>query len=420
MTKVQPTTSYSDVSAKKGIFQKLKAIGPGAVITASFIGPGTVTTATRAGASFGYSILWAVIFSIIATIVLQEMAARLGVISRKGLGEAIHDQFHKPFLKFASIWLVVISIGVGCAAYISGDLLGTSMGISTLFSIPQQFVSPFIGVVILILGLSGSYRLIEKVMLVLVVIMSLTFITTMIVVKPDIGAVFSGAFIPSVPSGSMLVIIALIGTTVVPYNFFIHSTMVQERWTTVKEMKEARLDTIVSIAVGGFITAAILITAGATMHGMEVKSVADLSYQLEPLFGSWAKTFICIGIFAAGFSSALASPLGAAVAISSVLKWEGGMKNKKFKFIFTGVICIGIITSVIGFSPMEILLMAQALNGVLLPIIAVYLLIVMNNKHLLGNQRNSLKLNLIGGLVILVCLFLGGFSLVDAVRSIVS
>jgi len=93
MTKVQQTASYTDVTAKKGVFQKLKAIGPGAVITASFIGPGTVTTATRAGASFGYSILWAVVFSIIATIVLQEMSARLGVISRKGLGEAIHDQF---------------------------------------------------------------------------------------------------------------------------------------------------------------------------------------------------------------------------------------------------------------------------------------------------------------------------------------
>ncbi|PIC79379.1 manganese transporter [Sporosarcina sp. P18a] len=401
---------------KKGVFSKIKSMGPGAIITASFIGPGTVTTATRAGAGFGYAILWAVVFSIIATIVLQEMSARLGVVSKKGLGEAIHDQFKQPLLKFASIWLVIISIGVGCAAYISGDLMGTSLGVSTLTNIPAHIVSPFIGIAILFLGLSGSYKLIEKLMIFLVIVMSVTFITTMIVVKPDIGAVFAGAFIPSMPAGSIIMIIALVGTTVVPYNFFIHSSMVQERWTQVSDLKEARWDTIISICVGGLITAAVLITAASTMMGMEVTSVADLSVQLEPLFGSWAKVFIAIGIFAAGFSSAIASPLGAAVAISSVLKWEGGMKNKKFKIVFSGVIIIGIITSAIGFSPLDVLLAAQALNGILLPIVAVYLFIIMNNKQLLGDQRNSALLNIIGAIVILIAIFLGGYSVVDAVQ----
>lgn len=402
---------------KKGLLAKIKAMGPGAIITASFIGPGTVTTATRAGAGFGYAILWAVVFSIIATIVLQEMSARLGVITQKGLGEAIHDQFKQPLLKFASIWLVIISIGVGCAAYISGDLMGTSLGISTLTSIPANVVSPFIGVAILFLGLSGSYKLIEKLMITLVVIMSLTFITTMIVVKPDLGAVFSGAFVPSMPAGSIIMIIALVGTTVVPYNFFIHSSMVQERWTQASDLKEARWDTIISICVGGLITAAVLITAGTTMYGMEVNSVADLSYQLEPLFGSWAKVFIAIGIFAAGFSSAIASPLGAAVAISSVMKWENGMKNKKFKMVFASVIIIGIITSAIGFSPMDVLLMAQALNGILLPVVAIFLFVIMNNKKLLGDKRNSVLLNIIGAVVILIATFLGGYSLLDAIQT---
>ena len=402
---------------KKGFIAKLKSMGPGAIITASFIGPGTVTTATRAGAGFGYAILWAVVFSIIATIVLQEMSARLGVVSKKGLGEAIHDQFKQPLLKFASIWIVIISIGVGCAAYISGDLMGTSLGISTLTNIPANVVSPFIGIAILFLGLSGSYKLIEKLMIFLVIVMSVTFITTMVVVKPDLGAVFAGAFIPSIPAGSIIMIIALVGTTVVPYNFFIHSSMVQERWTQISDLKEARWDTIISICIGGLITAAVLITAASTMMGMEVTSVADLSVQLEPLFGSWAKVFIAIGIFAAGFSSAIASPLGAAVAISSVLKWEGGMKNKKFKMIFCGVIVIGIITSAIGFSPLDVLLAAQALNGILLPIVAIYLFVIMNNKQLLGDQRNSTLLNVIGAIVILVAVFLGGYSLVDAIQA---
>src|SRR5690625_1156137 len=110
---------------KKPIRSRLRVIGPGTIITASFIGPGTVTTATKAGASFGYALLWAVVFSIVTTIILQEMAARLGIVSQKGLGEAIRDQFTHPLLKYGAMWFVMIAVGVGCAAYMNGDLTGT-------------------------------------------------------------------------------------------------------------------------------------------------------------------------------------------------------------------------------------------------------------------------------------------------------
>lgn len=338
--------------------EKLKNIRPGAIVTASFIGPGTGTTATRAGAGFKYSILWVVVFSIITTIVLQEMSMRIGIIANKDLGNAIHDLFANKLMKFGSIWLVAISIGVGSAAYMFGDLLGTSMGISTLFDIPPHWVSPLIGVVILIIGLKGNYKTIDRVMIVLIVLMSATFLTTMFVVKSNIGAVLQGALFPQLPTGSILLVIALIGTTVVPYNFFMHSSMVHEKWHSPNDLRVARADTVISITVGSLITAAILITAGTVMYGHEVQSVADLSVQLEPLFGSWAKTFISIGIFAAGFSSALASPLCTALTIGSVFKWEGGMQNKRFKVIFASVIIIGIITSALGFKPMDVLLLA--------------------------------------------------------------
>ena len=401
------------VVKRQSLIDKLKVVGPGAVITASFIGPGTVTTATKAGASFGYAILWAVVFSIITTIILQEMSARIGIIANKDLGRAIAEQFKQPLLKFASVWLIAIAIAVGCAAYISGDLIGTSMGVSTLFDIPPHYVSPVIGLIILALGLSGSYKVIEKVMIFLIVIMSATFLTTMFVVKPNWSSVFQGALLPSIPDGSILLIIALIDTTVVPYNFFIHSTMAQERWHSPTNLKDARLDTVVSITIGGLITAAILITAGATLIGSEVKSIADLSIQLEPLFGTWAKVFVSVGIFAAGFSSALASPLGAAVTLSSIFGWQGGMKNKKFKLVFVGIIIIGIVTSATGFEPIQILLLAQALNGIILPVVAIYLLIIMNNKKLLGDYANKWINNLIGIIIVAICVFLGGYSLIS-------
>lgn len=397
--------------------QKLKEIGPGAIITASFIGPGTVTTATRAGAGFGFALLWAVVFAIVATIILQEMVARIGVVTKQGLGENIRELFDNKILKFASVYIVMIAVAIGCAAYISGDLLGTSLGVSYLFNVSENIVAPILGVIILILALSGGYKVIEKLMIILIIIMGITFITTMFVAGPDILELLKGAFVPGIPSGSILLVIALIGTTVVPYNFFIHAQTASEKWGDTSRISDMRFDTILMISVGGLITAAILITAGALIHGTEVTSVVELAAPLEPLMGGLAPVFISVGLFAAGFSSAIASPMGAAATVSSFMQWKGGFQNKKYKLIFALVISIGIITSAIGFEPLEVLLIAQALNGLILPIIAIFIMIVINKKGLMGNFKNPLVLNIAGYAITAGVAFLGAYSMFDAVTS---
>lgn len=415
MTQVQKSGEFKE--EKKSLKDRLRIIGPGAIITASFIGPGTVTTATRAGATFGYALLWAVLFSIVTTIILQEMAARLGIIARKGLGEAIRDQFTNPVMKLGTMWFVMIAIGVGCAAYMNGDLTGTSIGLATLTGWPVKAIGPVVALIILFFGLRGSYNLVEILMISLVGVMSLAFIITMIVTKPNVGSVFSGMFMPSMPSGSILLIIALIGTTVVPYNLFIHSSTVQERWSGSQDLRESRRDLFISIGVGGLITAAILITSAAVIRGLDVTSVADLSLQLEPTLGTWAKVFTAIGIFAAGLSSAAATPLGAALTISSVMKWEDGMKNPKYKMVFAGTVIIGVVSFLFDFEPMDVILFAQALNGILLPGIAILLLVIMNNKKSLGKYVNTAVNNVLGVFVVLICTFLGLYSFIDAVKT---
>ncbi|WP_301420301.1 Nramp family divalent metal transporter [Mammaliicoccus lentus] len=388
------------------------------IITASFIGPGTVTTMTQGGAGFGYSLLWAVLFSIIATIALQEMVARLALVTNEGLGEAIRDIFNHHLLKLITVWFSMIAVAVGCAAYISGDLLGTSLGAAYLIGVPENVIAPIIGVIILCIGLIGSYDLIEKVMTVLVLVMGVIFVTTVIVIQPDFGAVLKGAFVPSIPNGSLLTVIALIGTTVVPYNFFIHASSIHERFNGIKDLKAVRIDTIVAIGLGGIISAAILITAGTLIEGDEVSSLVQLSEPLKPILGDFAPLFMSIGLFSAGLSSAIASPMGAAATISSCLRWKGGVKSKKYRFVFAVVIFIGIITSALGFEPLEVLLLAQALNGVILPIIAILIFIILNKKNMMGKFANGVVLNIIGLFVVLVVSFLGIYSLVDAIQSL--
>lgn len=399
---------------------KFSIFGPGMIITASFVGPGTVTTMTQGGAGFGYSLLWAVIFSIIATIALQEMVARLALVTNEGLGEAIRDIFNHHLLKIITVWFSMVAVAVGCAAYISGDLLGTSLGAAYLLDIPEHLIAPVIGIIILLIGLKGSYDLIEKVMTVLVLIMGVIFITTVIVIQPDFGAVLKGAFVPSIPNGSLLTVIALIGTTVVPYNFFIHATSIHERFNGIKDLKIVRIDTILAIGLGGLISAAILITAGTLIEGREVKSLVELSEPLKPILGDFAPLFMSIGLFSAGLSSAIASPMGAAATISSCLRWKGGVKSKKYRLVFAIVIFIGIITSSLGFEPLEVLLIAQALNGIILPLIAVLIFIILNKKNMMGKFANGIVLNIIGVFVVLVVSFLGIYSLIDAIQSFMS
>ena len=401
----------------KGI-QILKALGPGMIITASFIGPGTVTTMTQSGAGFGYSLLWAVVFSVIATIVVQEMIIRLSLVTREGLGEAIQSLLQHKVGKFILVWFILIVVTLGCAAYISGDLIGTSLGAAYLLHLPKHVVAPIIGIIILLIGVLGNYDFLEKVMIVLMVIMGLIFITTMILVQPDVGAIFKGALVPTVPNGSMLTVIALIGTTVVPYNFFIHSTAVHERFHSIKALRFARWDTVLSITIGGIISAAILISAATLIRDEEVSSVIQIARPLEPILGQAAPYAMSIGLFAAGLSSALASPTGAAATISSLLGWKGGMSSKKYKTVFACIIIVGIISSALGFEPLQVVLVAQALNGMILPIVAIVIFIIVNRRGLLGDYVNNWKWNVIGGLVVAVITFLGGYSLVDAVAQL--
>lgn len=395
------------------------AIGPGAMITASFIGPGTVTTCTRTGASYGYALLWTVVFSIIATIVLQEMSARLGVVSRLGLGEAIAKQFKNPKLSAFSIALVGISITLGCAAYISGDLSGSAMGISTILGVESRLIGPIIGCIVLFIVYKGSFKILERLLTSLVVVMAIVFITTMFVAKPDLGEVMKG-LVPTIPKGGLMMVISLIGTTIVPYNFFIHSSSAKENWPSEDMLELSKWDTIISIGVGGLITAAILITSGTLMRGITVTSAADLSIQLEPLLGSWAKIFLSIGLFAAGLSSAIATPLGASYTLAGLLGWKYSHEDKRFRNVNIAIVLVGIIVSGTGFSPLTIILVAQALNGIILPIVVIYLVIVTCNKKLLGEHTNGPIGIILGVAIGIITIILGASALISAIQSIIA
>jgi len=385
-------------------------IGPGTLVAAAFIGPGTVTLCTMAGVKFGYNLLWAMLLSVFFTVILQEMAARVGVVSQKGLSEVIRTQIKTPFLNKAIIILILLAIVVGNAAYEAGNISGGVLGLETVTGkielLDVNLLPIVIGLVAFGLLYIGSYKLVERILVTLVIIMSISFIATAIITKPNLSELFKGSFVPSFPEGSLLTIVGLIGTTVVPYNLFLHASLVKEKWNSPSKLKLAQKDTVFSIIMGGFVSIAIIISAAGSQL-VEVSSVSDLASGLEPLYGAFAKWFLSIGLFAAGITSAITAPLATAYVVKGCLGFEGGLKSKSFRSIWIIILVLGVVFSSLQIKPIQIIQFAQVANGILLPIIAGVLLWVVNKRDVLGRFVNTKLQNFIGLIILVVTIFLG-------------
>jgi manganese transport protein len=390
-----------------GLIQRLRTIGPGAMVAAAFIGPGTVTTASVTGARFGYALVWTLGFSILATIILQEMSARLGLISREGLGEALRDQFESPLAKWGSIILVVAAIGAGTAAYEAGNILGGAAGLETITGVSSTIWGIAMGIVAGALLYTGKYKFIERALVGLVGIMAISFIASAALIGPDLGAL-AGGFVPTIPDGSVFLITGLIGTTVVGYNLFLHASNVQERWSGPAELPDCRTDTVISILIGGLITIAVLVTAAAAFPtGTEISDVGRMAEQLRPVAGPYATLFFSIGLFAAGFTSATTAPLAGAYATTGALGWDTDLSSSRFRAVWGVILLVGVSSVLLGGSPVEIIVFAQVVNGILLPIIAIFLIIAMNSDTLLGEYTNGTVTNVLGGLITAIAIWLG-------------
>jgi Mn2+/Fe2+ NRAMP family transporter len=340
----------------------LKDVGPGALVTAAFIGPGTVTVCTLAGASFGYELIWALLFATAATIVFQEMAGRLGTIAQKGLGEALRASFARSAWRWPLYLLIVLALYAGNAAYEAGNLSGAALGVEALIGSPSAFRASVLSIAsVAALALwRGSYRQLERLLLGLVLFMGVAFIGTFVVSRPDLAAFARGLLIPKVSSASLITVIALIGTTVVPYNLFLHASAAKAKWS----------------------------------------GAGDLSAVLS-------RYLLGAGLLAAGLSSSLTAPLATAYAVTEVFSPDPSNRATVFRAVALSVLIIGVGFAMTGIEPITIILTAQFANGLLLPIIAAFLLYAVNDRKILGEHVNGTLANSLGAAVFLISLALG-------------
>jgi Mn2+/Fe2+ NRAMP family transporter len=383
------------------------------IIAGAFIGPGTVATAASAGSRFGLQLVWALVFSTFACVLLQEASARLTVESGLDLGQALRQRSGGGFSATAMLLLVVGAIIVGCAAYEAGNIVGAVVGLTRLTGVSAPVLTVFLGVASVALLWRGNPRSVARVFGALVAVMGVAFVVTAVGLGPDLGEILRGALVPRIPAGGGMLVLALVGTTVVPYNLFLGSGLAREQ-----PLGEVRFGLVTAVVLGGLISIAVLVVGTAVAGEFSFDALAQV---LGERLGSWAVAFFACGLFAAGFSSALSAPLAAAITARSLFStgdqgtvlWRSA--GWRFRSVWGGVLLTGLLFGITEVRPIPVILLAQALNGVLLPVVAVFLLIVVNERSLVGVDGVSGRSHtVLLAMVVMVTVLLGTSGVVRA------
>ena len=368
------------------------------IIAAAFIGPGTVTTAASAGAGYQYQLLWAMVFSIVACMLLQEAAARIAVMSGKSLGEAIKQRFTSS----AYVWLIGIAIFLGCIAYEAGNILGAISGLALLnLGLPQWVFTTIIVVLSALLLYTGKTKLVPNILGGLVAIMGIGLFYAAFSVQVDVSAMLKGFVSPQIPEGGTLIVLGLIGTTIVPYNIFLGSGLAQG-----KDLKTVRSGLIPSILIGGLISIAVIIVGAALQESFSFEALYAMLTQTH---GNAMGFLFAFGLFGAGFTSTITAALAGAITIRSIhpkgKNWSD--TSKQFRLLWFAVVVIGFAFGVSGIKPVPVIIAAQAANGFILPLLTLSIWVVVNNRDIVKAETNRFLLNLGMAFTLFVTAILG-------------
>ena len=392
--------------------QRLR-LGTSSVVVAAFVGPGTVLTCTTAGVRFGNDLGWVLLFSIGATFVLQSFTAGSGILAGKGLGESIRDATHRSSLRLLVLAAVVLGLWVGTAAFQTGNVLGAAAGFESIAGNAVPKIVPVVAITLVAgLVLALGLKWVTRILAVLVGLMSMVFILAMLMAPVSWGTVVTGLVRPSIPGSSIVTVLALVGTTVVGYNLFLHASAAKACWVGVDKRLAWRQELTgmaVFLPAGGVISLAIM-TVGATLSEStaDFSSVGDLAAVLEPATGAAASVLFGLGLFAAGITSAVTAPMAAALGISEIFRWNKDANPWRLRLVWLSVLMAGLAFSALQYNPLQIIIAAQAANGFLLPALAGFVVFLAASQREVAMPRWYVAC---GVLVVVICAGLGARTL---------
>ncbi len=393
------------LSGRRGLITYLAILGPGMIAANAGNDAGGIATYASVGANYGYKLLWAFIPITISLTLVQEMCARMGAVTGKGLSDLIREQFGVRWTALVMLALLIANGGVTVSEF-AGIAAATE-----IFGVPRFVSVPLAAATVWWLVVKGSYKSVERVFL----LMSLVFfgyIISAFMARPEWGEVARGFIQPSfsLDTAYLFTLVAIIGTTISPYmQVFVQSSVV-EKGTTAEDYDLTRADVIVGTLFAMSIAFFIVVSTAATLHkvGIRIETAADAARALEPLAGQYAGLLFAIGLFGASMLAAGVLPLATAYSISEALGFEKGVSRSFreapiFIGIFTFLIVVGALVAMLpGLPLIRVLLVTQVINGLLLPVILIAVLRLVNNRELMGEQTNGPVYNVAAWLTTIV------------------
>jgi NRAMP (natural resistance-associated macrophage protein)-like metal ion transporter len=401
----------------------LAVMGPGLITASVDNDAGGITTYSLAGAQFGTRLLWTLGPITVALIVVQEMSARMGIVTGKGLADLIRENFGVRTTFWVSVALVVANLANTIA-----EFAGVAASLQ-IFRVPPWVSVPLVAIGVWFLVLKGSNKIVERVFLV-ASLLYVAYPISLVLAKPDWGEVALAAVTPSFSSDSAYVamLIGLVGTTIAPWMQFYQQAAVVEKRIDVDELRYTRIDVVLGCIVTDVVAFSIVMACAATLHkqGIGIQTADQAALALAPLAGKYASWLFAFGLFNASLFAAAILPLSTAYFVTESAGWESGLDRKwgeakQFYWLFTGIVAVGAGVVLLPRLPLiRIMLVSQIVNGILLPFILVYMLRLANDEKLMGAHRNGRWFNAIAWTTTVVMIVLTGFLVVTGVRDLVT
>ena len=388
----------------------LSVMGPG-IITGNIDNDANgIATYSIAGASFGYRLLWTLFLSTFALAVIQEMVGRMGAVTGKGLADLIRERFRARFTVFVMITLVIANW-----ANTVGDFAGVA-GATEIFGITRYVAIPVAALLVLVLVVRGNYRFVERVFLVATLIYA-TYILSAILARPPWGEVLRAVVTPTLHGWDgkfVAMTIGVIGTTIAPWMQFYQQAAVVDKGLTAEEYRLTRLDTYLGMITTNVVAFFIIVACGATLfvHGIEIRDAKDAAVALAPLAGRYASLLFAVGLLNAAIFSVAIIPLSTAYAVCEAFGWEAGLnRTVRDAPAFFGIFAVmlgaaGLVVLIPELPLVRVMLLSQILNGILLPFVLIFLILLTNDTRLMGAYRNSWVFNAIASVTVIVMVVL--------------
>jgi Mn2+/Fe2+ NRAMP family transporter len=407
MTRVTKSGFYKNLA----IFFAL--LGPGIITGSVDNDAGGITTYSVAGAMYGYGMIWTLIPSLLVLLVIQEMNARMGIVTGKGLSDLIRENAGVKVTFFIFIGLLLSNIG-----NTTTEFAGVA-GSMEIFGVSKYISVPLAAFIVWLLVVKGTYQIAERIFLIFSASL-LTYVISALMAKPEWSEIGAAVIRPGIDfnTQSLTVIIALVGTTIAPWMQFYMQSSVIEKGLEMKNYKFTVIDIIIGCIVTVVVAFFIMVACGSTLHpnGIEITEAKDAALSLEPLAGRLASHVFAFGLFVASVFSATILPLATAFYICEAFGFEAGIDKswdeaREFYVLYTGIVVISAIIILIPNAPLiDISIWSQVLNGILLPVVLVSMILLINNKKIMGNYTNKLYQNIIGwgavGILVILSLVL--------------